>query len=73
MPLSSAPERCSIRIQSLPSQHSLRARLMAMGIKPGAEVQVLRRGRPGGVMHVACGLLEFMIRHEHAAEMDVSF
>ncbi|MEX1316877.1 MAG: FeoA family protein [Synechococcaceae cyanobacterium] len=73
MPLSAAPELCSIRIESLPTQRTLRNRLMAMGIRPGAEVQVLRRGRPGGVMHVACGILEFMIRHEHAAEMEVSF
>jgi ferrous iron transport protein A len=73
MPLSAAPERCAIRIESLPSQPTLRGRLVAMGIRPGAEVQVLRRGKPGGIMHVACGILEFMIRHEHAAEMEVSF
>ena len=45
---------------------------MAIGIKPGARVQVLRRGQPGGILHVACGIMEFMIRHEHAAEMEVS-
>jgi ferrous iron transport protein A len=42
-----------------------------MGVKPGCEVQVLRRGKPGGILHVACGVLEFMIRHEQAAEMEV--
>ncbi|MFM1899476.1 MAG: hypothetical protein RLZZ216_52 [Cyanobacteriota bacterium] len=42
-----------------------------MGVKPGSEVQVLRRGKPGGILHVACGVLEFMIRHEQAAEMEV--
>jgi len=73
MPLSLAPERRSIRIESLPSQPSLRDRLVAMGIRPGTQVEVLRRGKPGGIMHVACGIMEFMIRHEHAAEMEVSF
>jgi ferrous iron transport protein A len=42
-----------------------------MGVKPGSEVQVLRRGKPGGILHVACGVLEFMIRHEQATEMEV--
>ncbi|MCP9888201.1 ferrous iron transport protein A [Cyanobium sp. ATX 6A2] len=72
MPLSAAPAGCSICIESLPSQPSIQARLMAIGIKPGARVQVLRRGQPGGILHVACGIMEFMIRHEHAAEMEVS-
>jgi ferrous iron transport protein A len=31
----------------------------------------LRRGKPGGILHLASGMLEFMIRHEQAAEMDV--
>lgn len=73
MPLNLAPERRSIRIESLPSQPMLRSRLVAMGIRPGTQVEVLRRGKPGGIMHVACGILEFMIRHEHAAEMEISF
>ncbi|MCU0528765.1 MAG: ferrous iron transport protein A [Cyanobium sp. Prado107] len=73
MPLSLAPEGRSIRIESLPSQPTLRGRLEAMGIRPGSRVEVLRRGKPGGIMHVACGIMEFMIRHDHAAEMEVSF
>jgi ferrous iron transport protein A len=43
-----------------------------MGIRPGAQLEVLRRGRPGGILHVACGILECMIRHEHAAELEGS-
>jgi ferrous iron transport protein A len=42
-----------------------------MGVKPGAQLQVLRRGQPGGILHVACGMLEFMIRQEHAAQLMV--
>lgn len=45
---------------------------MAIGIKPGARVEVLRRGQPGGILHVACGIMEFMIRHEYAEQMNVS-
>jgi ferrous iron transport protein A len=57
---------------SLPGNAVLRSRLLAMGIRPGAHLEVLRRGKPGGILHVACGILEFMIRQEHAAELDVS-
>jgi ferrous iron transport protein A len=42
-----------------------------MGVHPGAEIEVLRRGRPGGILHLACGFLEFMLRQEHASEMEV--
>jgi ferrous iron transport protein A len=72
MPLTLAPERRSIRIESLPAQRTIQQRLLAIGIKPGVRVEVLRRGKPGGILHVACGIMEFMIRHEHAAEMEVS-
>ncbi|TVS06481.1 MAG: ferrous iron transport protein A [Cyanobium sp. PLM2.Bin73] len=72
MPLSVAPEGCALRIESLPSEHNLQMRLMAIGIKPGVRVEVLRRGKPGGILHVACGIMEFMIRHDQADEMGVS-
>jgi ferrous iron transport protein A len=72
MPLTLAPERRSIRIESLPTQRTIQQRLLAIGIKPGAQVEVLRRGKPGGILHVAFGIMEFMIRYEHAAEMEVS-
>ena len=61
-----------MRVDSLPTHSILRDRLMAMGVKPGVLVEVLRRGTPGGILHVACGILEFMIRQEHAALIDVS-
>jgi ferrous iron transport protein A len=33
----------------------------------------LRRGSPGGILHLNCGALEFMLRLEHASELIVSF
>jgi ferrous iron transport protein A len=72
MPLSSAAEGARLRVTSLPEDSVLRNRLLAMGIRPGVQLEILRRGRPGGILHVACGILEFMIRHEQAAELDVS-
>jgi ferrous iron transport protein A len=35
-------------------------------------LDVLRRGRPGGILHLAHGMLEFMLRREHAEQMRVS-
>ena len=71
MPLSAAPSGQRFQVLSLPNHAALNSRLISMGVKPGCEVQVLRRGKPGGILHVACGVLEFMIRHEQAAEMEV--
>jgi len=72
MPLSAARKGQRLRILSLPSHPALRQRLHSMGIQPGAEVQVLRRGFPGGILHLACGLLEFMLRQDQAEEMTVA-
>jgi ferrous iron transport protein A len=43
-----------------------------MGIRPGVEIEVIRRGKPGGILHLACGFLEFMLRHEHAEQITVA-
>lgn len=71
MPLSSIERGVTVRIERLPSHPVLMQRLGALGVRPGAEVQVLRRGRPGGILHVACGFVEFMLRDEHAREIRV--
>ncbi|MFM7640343.1 MAG: ferrous iron transport protein A [Cyanobium sp.] len=72
MPLSAAREGQRLRILTLPSHPALQQRLYSMGIKPGSEVQVLRRGYPGGILHVACGMLEFMLRQDQARDMQVA-
>lgn len=71
MPLSSIERGVMVRIESLPSHPVLMQRLKALGVRPGAEVEVVRRGRPGGILHLACGFVEFMLRDEHAREMRV--
>lgn len=72
MPLSATPSGQRVRILSLPSHPALGRRLQAMGIQPGSEVEVIRRGFPGGILHLACGMLEFMLRHDQAGDMTVA-
>lgn len=72
VPLSAARKGQRLRVLSLPSHPALRQRLHSMGIQPGAELEVLRRGFPGGILHVACGLLEFMLRQDQAEDMTVA-
>ncbi len=72
MPLSEASEGLRVRLESLPDDGPLSNRLLAMGIRPGAILEVLRRGRPGGILHLSCGMLEFMLRRDQASRMEVS-
>ncbi|MEB3322081.1 MAG: FeoA family protein [Synechococcaceae cyanobacterium] len=72
MPLSAIREGCRVRVETLPPDPMLQRRLLAMGVRPGVELEVLRRGRPGGILHIACGFLEFMLRREHARQLGVS-
>jgi Fe2+ transport system protein FeoA len=51
---------------------ALRNRLVAMGIRPGVELEVRRRGQPGGILHLAHGVMEFMLRRDHAAQIQTS-
>lgn len=71
MPLSGVIEGLRVRVQTLPGHPVLDQRLLSMGVRPGAELEVLRRGKPGGILHLSCGFLEFMLRHEHAEQLSV--
>lgn len=71
MPLSQVRPGVRVQVLHLPAHPVLSQRLQALGVRPGAELEVLRRGRPGGILHLACGFLEFMLRHELAAELQV--
>jgi len=70
--LNDVPVGQRVRIASLPSHAVLRERLWALGIRPGVVIQVVRRGRPGGILHLAHGPLEFMLRRDQAAEIAVA-
>ena len=70
--LSQVGEGARVSINCLPMQPEPQRRLLSMGIRPGVEIEVLRRGQPGGILHLASGLLEFMLRQEQAAEMEVT-
>jgi ferrous iron transport protein A len=59
-------------MEQLPSHPVLRNHLIAMGVKPGVRLDDLRRGRPGGILHLTCGALEFRLRLEQASELTVT-
>ena len=69
--LAGAPEGVPLQLATLPADPVLRERLLALGLRPGEGVTVLRRGRPGGILHVAHGMTEFMLRRQQAAEIQV--
>ncbi|MCH9715203.1 MAG: ferrous iron transport protein A [Cyanobacteria bacterium] len=71
MPLSSVGQGVRVKLHTLPANPLLVQRLRALGVQPGAELEVVRLGKPGGILHLACGFLEFMLRHEHAQQMEV--
>ncbi len=70
--LSDATDGSRVRIESLPQHAALRSRLVAMGIRPGVELEVHRRGQPGGILHLGHGVMEFMLRREHAAQIAIT-
>jgi len=70
--LSDVADGSRVRIETLPQHPPLRNRLVAMGIRPGVELEVRRRGQPGGILHLAHGVMEFMLRREHAAQIQIS-
>ena len=49
----------------------LRHRLEALGIKPGQQVRVLRRGWWSGPIHLRVGMTELMLRRVDAAHVVV--
>jgi len=71
LPLSHTRAGQRVRIQCLPEHPELCRRLQAMGISIGTELEVIRRGKPGGLLHLANGVLEFMLRSDLAHQMEV--
>jgi ferrous iron transport protein A len=54
-------------VVSLAAERGLRARLEALGLRPGQTVQVLRRGGWSGPLHIRVGMTELMLRRRDAA------
>lgn len=69
--LASVPLALPVVLRSLPADAALRQRLRALGVRPGCRLEVVRRGIPGGLLHVRMGLLAFMLRPADAADMAV--
>ena len=57
----------SATVVSLAADAGLRARLEALGLRPGQSVQVLRRGWWSGPLHIRVGMTELMLRRRDAA------
>lgn len=70
--LNDVPDGSRVRLETLPQHPALRSRLVAMGIRPGVELELRRRGQPGGILHLAHGVMEFMLRREHASEIQIT-
>ena len=70
--LSDVADGSRVRLETLPQHPALRSRLVAMGIRPGVELELRRRGQPGGILHLAHGVMEFMLRREHASEIQIT-
>lgn len=57
----------SATVVSLAAEQGLRARLEALGLRPGQTVQVLRRATWSGPLHIRVGMTELMLRRRDAA------
>ena len=58
-------------VTALTVEAGLRHRLEALGIKPGQQVKVLRRGWWSGPIHLRVGMTELMLRQIAAARIEV--
>lgn len=53
-------------ILSLAADHKLLQRFDALGLRPGQQVEVLRRGWISGILHLRVGMTELMLRRSGA-------
>jgi len=53
-------------IVSLAADHRLLQRFDALGLRPGQQVEVLRRGWLSGILHLRVGMTELMLRRSGA-------
>jgi ferrous iron transport protein A len=70
-PLTSVQLGQKVEIVRLPKHTGLQSRLLSMGIKPGTNIQIIRRGTPGNILHLSDGIIEFMLREDQAKEIEI--
>ena len=58
-------------ILALHAEAALERRLLALGLRPGQAVCLLRRGLMNGPLHVRVGTTELMLRRQEAQRIDI--
>jgi len=58
-------------IANLMAETGLHHRLLALGIRPGRQVSLLRRAWFSGPLHLRVGTTELMLRHQDAQQVHV--
>jgi ferrous iron transport protein A len=59
-------------ILALHAEAALERRLLALGLRPGQAVCLLRRGLMNGPLHVRVGTTELMLRRQEAQHIDIT-
>ncbi|WP_432722063.1 FeoA family protein [Jeongeupia wiesaeckerbachi] len=59
------------RVRTVGTSAELAQRLAALGLRPGREVEVIRRGWLGGPLQLKVGGTEFMLRRSEAALIEL--
>ena len=59
-------------ILALHAEAALERRLLALGLRPGQAVCLLRRGLMNGPLHVRVGTTELMLRRQEAQRIDIT-
>ena len=58
-------------ILALHAEAALERRLLALGLRPGQAVHLLRRGLMNGPLHIRVGTTELMLRRQEAQHIDI--
>ena len=58
-------------ILALHAEAALERRLLALGLRPGQAICLLRRGLMNGPLHIRVGTTELMLRRQEAQHIDI--
>jgi ferrous iron transport protein A len=70
--LEQLPPGESARISAIGGEPGLRARMLALGLRSGREVVVVRRARLGGPLHIRIGTTDLMMRRSEARLVELA-